>query len=190
MKRAVSPIPQKGSGRYQRASTVRTDQAIGRQMKLPKSQQERQDLVKRRKLPKSRRATTGASGTQDRRGDRRRPPACGPQHSGDDPENRTASALERATASSGPPIGSRGGRSCLRQAFFPSTWSPPSRCRPVSRWTCQNREQRILRDFCHQPRPLVFSGSTAARESPPTRRFHRFSKMYGNMPDSVADEPV
>ena len=73
---------------------------------------------------------------------------------------------ERATASSGTPIDSRG-RSCLRQAFFPRT--------PVRRWTCQNREQRILRDFRARTRPLAFSGSTTARESRPTRRFHRFS---------------
>ena len=91
------------------------------------------------------RDAAGVSGAQDRRGDRRRPPACGPQHHRDDPKNRTAPALERAAASSGHPIDSRG-RSCLRQAFFPSVRSP--RCRPVRRWTCQNREQRILRDFC------------------------------------------
>ena len=113
------------------------------------------------------RDAAGVSGAQDRRGDCRRPPACGPQHHRDDPENRTAPALERAAASSGTPIDSRG-RSCLRQAFFPRT--------RVRRWTCQNREQRILIDFCRQPQPLAFSGSTTARESRPTRRFYRFSK--------------
>ena len=46
----------------------------------------------------------GISGTQDRRGDRHRPPACGPLHSRNDPENRTAPALESAGASSGHPI--------------------------------------------------------------------------------------
>jgi site-specific DNA recombinase len=50
-------------------------------------------------------------------------------------------------------------------------------CRTVRRWTCQNRQQRILSDFHAQPLPLAFSASTAARESRPTRRFHRFSIM-------------
>src|ERR1035437_8430887 len=66
------------------------------------------------------RDAAGVSSAQDRRGDSPRPPARRPQHSSDDPENRTAPALERATASSGTPIDSRG-RSCLRQAFFPRT---------------------------------------------------------------------
>ena len=92
----------------------------------------------------------------------------------DDPENRTAPALERAAASSGTPIDSRGGVACVRRS---SRGPFPAKCRPVRRWTCQNREQRILIDFCRQPRPMAFSGSTAARESRPTRRFHRFSIM-------------
>ena len=62
----------------------------------------------------------GVSGAKDRRGDHRRPPVCGAQHHRNDPENRTAPALERATASSGTPIDSRW-RSCLRPAFFPRT---------------------------------------------------------------------
>src|SRR5208282_904061 len=66
------------------------------------------------------RDAAGVSGAQDRRGDRRRPAARRPQQSSDDPENRTAPALERATASSGTLIDSRG-RSRLRQAFFPRT---------------------------------------------------------------------
>jgi len=37
---------------------------------------------------------------------------------------------------------------------------------------------------------VAFSGSTAARESRPTRRFHHFSTKYGNMPDCMADEAV
>ena len=53
----------------------------------------------------------------------------------------------------------------------------PAKCRPARRWNYRNREQRILRHFRAQPRPVAFSGSTAARESRPTRRFHRFSKM-------------
>src|SRR5205823_13545168 len=58
---------------------------------------------------------------------------------------------------------------------------------PVRRWTCQNRQQRILSDFHAQPLPLAFSASTAAPESRPTRRFHRFSVMWGAMPDCVAE---
>ena len=66
--------------------------------------------------------------------------------------------------------------SCLRQrAFFPRT--SPQNVGRFGRWTCQNREQRILRDFHAQPLPLAFSASTAAREARPTRRFHRFSIM-------------
>ena len=41
--------------------------------------------------------------------------------------------------------------------------------------------------FCAQPQPLAFSGSTVARDSRPTRRFHRFSKKKGKMPDCVAE---
>ena len=52
----------------------------------------------------------------------------------------------------------------------------PAKCRPARRWNHRNREQRILRHFCTQPRPVAFSGSTAARESRPTRRFYHFSK--------------
>ena len=44
----------------------------------------------------------------------------------------------------------------------------PAKCRPARRWNHRNREQRILRHFCTQPRPVAFSGSTAARESRPT----------------------
>jgi hypothetical protein len=67
------------------------------------------------------RDAAGVPGAQDCRGDRRRPAARRPQHSSDDPENRTPPALECAAASSGIPIDSRG-RSCLRQAaFFPRT---------------------------------------------------------------------
>ena len=68
----------------------------------------------------------------------------------------------------------RGVVACVRRS---SRGRFPAKCRPVRRWTCQNREQRILSDFCRQPRPLAFSGSTTARESRPTRRFYRFSKM-------------
>ncbi len=92
------------------------------------------------------RDAAGVSGAQDRRGDRRRPPARRPQHHSDDPKNRTAPALERAAASSGHPIDSRG-RSCLRYGVLPKYVRVPARCRPVRRWTCQNREQRILSDF-------------------------------------------
>ncbi len=84
-------------------------------------------------------------------------------------------ALERSGASARHPIDSRG-RSCLRLGVLPE-YVIPARCRPVRRWTCQNREQRILSDFCRQPRPVAFSRSTDARESRPTRRFHHFFKM-------------
>ena len=46
----------------------------------------------------------GVPGAKDHRSDRRRPAARRPQYSSDDPKNRTAPALERATASSGTPI--------------------------------------------------------------------------------------
>src|ERR1019366_6332352 len=44
------------------------------------------------------RDAAGVSGAYDRRGDRRRRPACGPHHPRNDPKNRTAPALERAGA--------------------------------------------------------------------------------------------
>ena len=105
------------------------------------------------------RDAAGVSGAQDRRGDRRRPPACGPQHHRNDPENRTAPALERATASSGTPIDSRG-RSCLRQAFFPRTASPQN-----VGWFADGHAKIANREFCanfalsrrrwHSPRPRL-----------------------------------
>ena len=105
------------------------------------------------------RDAAGVSGAQDRRGDRHRPPACGPLHSSNDPKNRAAPALERSGASARHPIDSRG-RSCLRLGVLPE-YVVPARCRPVRRWTCQNREQRILSDFAlnrgrsHSPGPRL-----------------------------------
>ena len=64
------------------------------------------------------RDAAGVSGAQDRRGDRRGATACVPQHPRNDPKNRTATALERAGASSGDLLDSPG-PSCVRQAFFP-----------------------------------------------------------------------
>jgi hypothetical protein len=48
--------------------------------------------------PRAARDAAGVSGSKDRRGDRRRPPVCGTQHHRNDPENRTAPALERANS--------------------------------------------------------------------------------------------
>ena len=118
----------------------------------------------------------GLLGAQDCRGNRRRLPAWGPFRYRYDPENRTAPALESAGASSEHPVDLLSGVACVRRSSRVLARFP-SRCRPVRRWTCQNREQRILRDFRAQPRPLAFSGSTTARESRPRRRFYRFSKM-------------
>jgi hypothetical protein len=50
------------------------------------------------------RDAAGVSRAQDRRGNRRRPPAYRPNHPRNDPENRTAPALERAGASARHPI--------------------------------------------------------------------------------------
>jgi len=81
--------------------------------------------------------------------------------------------------------------SSRRPSCFHASWlgasRVPARCRPARRWNHRNREQRIFRDFRAQPRPVAFSGSTAARESRPTRRFHHFSTKYGNMPDCMAE---
>ena len=62
------------------------------------------------------RDAAGVSGAQDRRGDRRRPPACEPYHRSDDPENRSPplwSAQEQALEH---PIDSRGGVACVRRS--------------------------------------------------------------------------
>ena len=136
------------------------------------------EIARREQSYRPSRATrdaAGVSGAQDRRGDRRRAPACGPYHRSNDPKNRTAPALERARASSGHSIAHAG-----RVASTRSSWVRPGFPLDVGRLAdghakIANRE--FCGDFRAQPRPVAFSGSTAARESRPTRRFHRFSKM-------------
>ncbi len=49
---------------------------------------------------------------------------------------------------------------CVRQRSSRERFS--AKCRPVRRWTCQNREQRILGDCHAQPLPLAFSASLTA----------------------------
>ncbi len=81
------------------------------------------------------RDAVGVSGAQDRRGDRRRPPACGPHHPRNDPKNRTALTLERAGAGSRRSIAH--GAELLRMRS-PKNRGPDHRLPVISRATSES----------------------------------------------------